>query len=281
MWTRKELKQRAKDALRRNYWKIVLITFLAGILMSGPEAAGSAFGSSDSAVVDSGGQEELSAEHGAAEKSAYNAQALQTEGERAVGDGREEYKERRLVFMISVVAFSVVFCVAVIMIYAIAALLYNPFDVGVRRFMLKSIEDRAQVKEIAFGFDHSYRNVVKTMFHMDMRTLAWSLLLIIPGIYKAYQYRMVPYILAERPDTDWRDALRLSTEMMQGEKWQAFLLDLSFVPWMLLSLVTCGLVGLFYVDSYSYLTKAALYLRLSELRDGDALRIGEAVDDGI
>ncbi len=281
MWTRKELKQRAKEALRRNYWKIVLVAFLTSLIMSGPTMAGSATGSSSGVTAGGGRQEEPAAEYRAAEESADDAQALQTDGERAADDGREEYKERRMVFMISVVAFTVAFCVAFIVIYVITALLYNPFSVGVSRFMLKSIDDRAQVKEIAFGYDHSYKNVVKTMFHMDMRTLAWSLLFIIPGICKAYQYRMVSYILAERPDMEWRDALRLSTEMMQGEKWRAFVLDLSFVPWRLLSLITCGVAGIFYADAYIYLTKAALYRRLCELRDQDALRTGEAVDDGI
>ena len=46
------------------------------------------------------------------------------------------------------------------------------------------------------------------MFHYDIRIFLWSLLFIIPGFYKQYQYRMVPYILAETPDMDYKEVLQ-------------------------------------------------------------------------
>ena len=129
--------------------------------------------------------------------------------------------------------------------------------------MTKSVEDVAQVKEIAYGFDHSYKNVIKTMFHYDIRVALWYLLFIIPGIYKQYQYRLVPYILAEHPDMPYREVLKRSAALMCGHKWKAFLLDLSFIPWHILGLITCGIVEIFYTAPYQALTSAALYRRLS------------------
>lgn len=169
------------------------------------------------------------------------------------------------------VMFAVIAIVIVLVILAIAfafsMLLYNPFHVGVQRFMLKSVDDKAEVKEVLYAFDHSYKNVVRTMFHKDIRVLLWSLLFVIPGIYKSYQYRMVSYILAEHPDTDYRQALQMSKDMMNGEKWHAFVLDLSFILWHMLGAITCGIVELFYVNPYIWLTDAALYRKLCELHD--------------
>ena len=101
------------------------------------------------------------------------------------------------------------------------------------------------------------------MFHYDIRIALWYLLFIIPGIYKQYQYRLVPYILAERPDMPYREVLQRSAALMNGHKWKAFLLDLSFIPWHILGIITCFIVEIFYAAPYQALTSAALYRRLS------------------
>ena len=49
---------------------------------------------------------------------------------------------------------------------------------------------------------------------------------------------------------------------MRGQKWKAFVLDLSFLGWGILSLLTLGIVGIFYVNPYRNMTNAALYERL-------------------
>lgn len=79
---------------------------------------------------------------------------------------------------------------------------------------------------------------VWTLFLMKLYTFLWSLLLIIPGIVKSYEYRMVPYLLADCPDLSTEDAFRISREMMDGEKMNAFILDLSFIGWKILSSIT-------------------------------------------
>lgn len=104
-----------------------------------------------------------------------------------------------------------------------------------------------------------YGNVVKTMFFRDLFTFLWSLLFIIPGIIKSYEYKMVPYLLAEYPDMDRKEVFARSRDMMYGQKWNTFVLDLSFIPWNILSTITFGLVGLFYVSPYQDATYAELY----------------------
>ena len=73
---------------------------------------------------------------------------------------------------------------------------------------------------------------------------------------------MVPYLLADCPQMSRKDAFRISKEMMQGQKMDAFILDLSFIGWHLLSAVTCGLAEIFYVSPYVNATNAELFLAL-------------------
>lgn len=284
MWTRKELKQRAKEALQRNYWKIMLVAAFAAILGGGLSSSGSSASGRVSGVVtanmtvDDEQYDEVDGVYGEdVDRDDVNTNDMETDEEineeineeivRSFEEAREELGDTTVT--VYMVMFAVVAVIIVLVIFAIAfavsVLLYNPFHVGVQRFMLKSVDDKAEVKEVLYAFDHSYKNVVRTMFHKDIRILLWSLLFVIPGIYKSYQYRMVSYILAEHPDTDYRQALQMSTDMMNGEKWHAFVLDLSFILWHMLGAITCGIVELFYVNPYVWLTDAALYRRLCEL----------------
>ena len=125
--------------------------------------------------------------------------------------------------------------------------------------------EKAGLGYMLSGFQNgAYGKTVWTLFLMKLYTFLWSLLLIIPGIVKSYEYRMVPYLLADCPDLSTEDAFRISREMMDGEKMNAFILDLSFIGWKILSSITCGLVGLFYANPYEYATDAELFLILKQ-----------------
>ena len=84
----------------------------------------------------------------------------------------------------------------------------------------------------------------------------------IPGIVKSYEYRMIPYIMAEHPELSYKEAFRMSKEMMQGNKWSAFVLDLSFLGWHILGIMTLGILEIFYVAPYVAMTDAYLYKTL-------------------
>ena len=73
---------------------------------------------------------------------------------------------------------------------------------------------------------------------------------------------MIPYLLAEDPNLSFNEAKRLSTEMMDGEKWDAFVLDLSFLLWEILAAITFNLVGIFWVNPYYEFTSVELYKTL-------------------
>lgn len=96
---------------------------------------------------------------------------------------------------------------------------------------------------------------------VSLYTFLWSLLFIIPGIVKSYSYAMTPYILLDRPELSPTEAIKESEKMMNGHKMDLFILDLSFIGWILLSMLTCGVLIL-YVEPYMMATKAAFYLEL-------------------
>lgn len=264
MWTRSELKKKAKAALGRNYWRIVLASIILS-LFGGGLGVGYTYNHaySDDDIKD---VQDRYREEGTLIFDDEYDEYESWQSEMGIDD---ELTGAALIMMM--VTFLIVFLVVFIVVFAVSylfqAFLLNPLTVGIRRFMAKSIaneSENAEIAELAFGFDHSYQNIVKTMFHMDLSVFLWSLLFVLPGIYKKYQYRMVPYILTEYPDMPYQEALNLSKMMMDGEKWNAFVLDLSFFPWMLLTIITCGMVGIFYVEGYYQLTCGALYLALRQ-----------------
>ena len=150
---------------------------------------------------------------------------------------------------------------------ALRIFLLRPLEVGCRRYFLEDIIRPAELDCLKAGFSGNYRNVVWVMFCRDVFIFLWTLLLIVPGIVKSYEYRMVPYVLAENPDLSREEAFALSKRMMDGDKMNAFILDLSFIGWAILTILTCGLVGIFYYQPYLALTDAALYQTLKKKVD--------------
>lgn len=136
----------------------------------------------------------------------------------------------------------------------------NIFEVGTHRFYMENRERRADVRSVLYGFKNGgYGNTVLALFLRDLYIALWSLLLVIPGIIKSYEYRMVPYILSENPNMPQKRAFEISRQMMDGQKMDTFILDLSFIGWNILSGLTCGVLGIFYVKPYYLATFAELY----------------------
>lgn len=138
--------------------------------------------------------------------------------------------------------------------------LFNALTVGSSWFYFKNLNDpNTGVSTLAKPFETNYLNITKTMFFRGLYTFLWSLLFFFPGVVKYYEYILVPYLIAENPDMDTDEAFRESRRLMDGNKWNAFILDLSFIGWDILSLCTLTLLGIFYVNPYKDATHAALY----------------------
>lgn len=136
----------------------------------------------------------------------------------------------------------------------------NLLKMGGYRFFILNQTAQPGIGTLLDGFRSGhYVNIVLTMFLRDLFTTLWSLLLVVPGIVKHYEYLMVPYIIAENPAMDYKEAFQISKQMMDGEKMEAFIMDLSFLGWYLLSAVTCGLFAIFYVNPYVQASFAEMY----------------------
>lgn len=105
---------------------------------------------------------------------------------------------------------------------------------------------------------------------MGLRIILWSFLFIVPGIIAALRYSQATYLMLEDPDMGINDSLRKSGELMRGYKGKLFVLDLSFILWMLLIPVTFGLIAL-YLRPYMELTSVQFYYDLRRERPTEGL----------
>ena len=142
---------------------------------------------------------------------------------------------------------------------ALSLLVFNPLIVGCYRFFLQNSRGGAELNELGAGFKDDWGNVILVMFLRNLFIALWSLLFVIPGIVKAYSYRMVPYLLKDHPELSGTQVITISRQMMKGHKADAFVLDLSFIGWLILSVLTCGILHIFWVGPYIQATDAELY----------------------
>ncbi|MBQ3389696.1 MAG: DUF975 family protein [Firmicutes bacterium] len=247
MWVRKELKAKGKAAFKANYWRCVLVALILTAIVAGGAGVSGANGVNNAIDQNNPGQAVESAVGIESEELASQLSDLQAEAEDAGISG----------IVVAVVAG--VLGLALIVGLLIDFLLLNPLSAGCHYFFARNSHEKAGLGHIAAGFESGYGRVVKIMLLTDVFLILWYCLFIIPGIIKTYSYRMVPYIVADQPELEGREAINRSREMMNGNKWRAFVLDLSFILWGLLSLITLGIVGVFYVNPYYQATNAELY----------------------
>lgn len=228
MWTRRQLKERAKADVSRSYWGLVLM----GLIVSIIDGVGNGYNSSSSSSTDS----------------MRNLTTNNVDWDLFFG----------ILFIVLVFAL-----IGILAGLALKAFLLNPLRLGATKYFIEAARGEKKAGDIgligyAFGGGR-YKNIVKTLFLRDLYVFLWSLLFLIPGIIKSYEYAMIPYILAERPDLETEEVFELSRRMMSGEKFDVFILGLSFIGWMFIALLSFGFAAVFYVNPYIYMTDAELY----------------------
>ena len=220
MWNRAELKMRGNMAFKKHYVSAVVVALLMGI-----------FGT-------------VSGESSA----------------RRVSENSDIYSGN--LFNVGMITGLLAGIATVVILIVLVAKVFvgNLLKMGGYRFFILNQTAQPGIGTLLDGFRSGhYVNIVLTMFLRDLFTALWSLLLVVPGIVKHYEYLMVPYIIAENPAMDYKEAFQISKQMMDGEKMEAFIMDLSFLGWYLLSAVTCGLLAIFYVNPYVQASFAEMY----------------------
>ncbi len=147
--------------------------------------------------------------------------------------------------------------------FSIVGILLLPIFYGYSITFLALI--RREDLEIGRLFDgfRDYGRILGTVLLMGIYVVLWTLLFIIPGIVKAYSYAMTNYILKDEPQLRFNSAIEKSMEMMRGYKMKLFLMDLSFIGWGLLCLLTLG-IGFLFLVPYIQSSHAAFYEYIKE-----------------
>lgn len=139
-------------------------------------------------------------------------------------------------------------------------IIVGPFIIGMNMFYLRAVRGEERRYETLFE-PLSKGDFLNTMILYLLKTvfiMLWSLLFIIPGIIKSYAYSMAEYIYIDDPTLSASECLAKSQALMDGNKGKLFLLDLSFIGWILLSMLTFGILSL-WVAPYQQATRAAFY----------------------
>ena len=142
----------------------------------------------------------------------------------------------------------------------ILSLLALPLSWGLTVSLLRNHrEESVDLENLFDGFRGGrYTRVFCALFLVNLFTFLWALLLIIPGIMKAFSYALTPYILLDEPELTAKQAISRSCEIMEGRRWKLFCLYLSFIGWGILSLLTFG-IGFLWLAPYMNASIAAFY----------------------
>ncbi len=124
---------------------------------------------------------------------------------------------------------------------------------GVYKYMLMFVRRGYSESGYIFsGFTSGINTLVRSFLLIILTNIfiyLWSLLLVIPGIVAALRYSMAFFILADDENIKPIDAIRISKQMTYGHKWRLFKLGLSFIGWLLLCVLTCG-IGIIFLAPY-------------------------------
>lgn len=135
-----------------------------------------------------------------------------------------------------------------------------PLTWGYQTLFLGAIRGgEATAKDMFEGYNKElFSRVLTTTLLYYVYVFLWSLLLLIPGCIKAYSYAMTPYILKDNPEMKNNAAIEESMRMMDGHKLELFLLDLSFIGWAILSILTCC-IGFLWLTPYMNMARVNFY----------------------
>ena len=145
--------------------------------------------------------------------------------------------------------------------FLISVFVGNAIAVGLCNYFIKNTDSKPSFKDAFSGFKIKYGRNIGTILLIGIKIALWSILFVIPGIIKTYEYAIIPYILADDPEISSKDAFKKAKQMMKGNKWRLFKLEFSFIGWVLLCVLTLG-IGTFFLIPYVNAANAEFYVEL-------------------
>lgn len=142
-------------------------------------------------------------------------------------------------------------------------------QLGYCKFLLRQHDGEPYEVGDLFSQFHRFTDGFLQNFLRIVYTTLWTLVFIIPGIMASYSYAMTPFLMAENPDLRPNEAISLSKDMMNGHKGELFALDLSFIGWSILCILTLN-IGRLWLNPYLNAAHAAFYRELKAQHDSSA-----------
>lgn len=271
-FNRVSLKTKAKQILRKNWGWAILVTLILTIIT--PTASSTFLSSRTEEMINPSRYTQV----------VQNDQNVHIDSENRININEyrpdnvlKRYKEQVDAIVKNVIPgytgstwalFFVAVFIALMFSFALKVFVFNPIQVGCMKWYLKNrTEDKPKLRILVDTFVNGYLRTVWIMFLRDIFTFLWLCLFIVPGIIKSYEYRMIPYLLAENSELTYKEAFGMTKRLMDGNKMDTFVLDISFLPWILLSAITCGIISVVYVMPYIALTDTELYVCLCQGKD--------------
>ncbi len=152
----------------------------------------------------------------------------------------------------------------VFLLYFVAIIAAVPINVGIFYFYrrLTNEGDAAEYGDLLKGHTDNFPRNLGRLVQMQIFINLWMILLIVPGIIKAFSYAMTPYILGDddiKKDATSPSPITISRLMMDGHKMDLFVLILSFIGWFILGAITLNILTILFVAPYFHLTLARFY----------------------
>ncbi len=140
-----------------------------------------------------------------------------------------------------------------------ALVITTPMTLSLIKIHLDLVNEdkRPQIADVFYGYS-DFSSSVLVVIITALFTFLWSLLFVIPGIVKAISYSQAYYIIAENKGMPAIDAINRSKAMMHGHKMDYFVLQLSFIGWGLVGMLTFG-IAFIWILPYMNATNANFY----------------------
>lgn len=222
----REIKQNAREALSGNWFSAVIAGFIATVLGAVSMSGGVSF--------------------------SFNFTSEKSFEESA---GQLNIPEEVLVTIALVLA--VVAIVA--SVYAVIQLIVGSVvSIGYAEFNINIVESEdPSISTLFSNFDRS-KTAIWARILRSIKIALWTLLFVIPGIVASYKFALMEFVLADNPEMSAREALKESKELMSGNKWRLFCLQLSFIGWYLLGILTLG-IAFIWIVPYQQASYAEFY----------------------
>ena len=266
---RKELKSKAKKVFKRNYLKTILVVFIIGLLLKG--SYGISTINSQTATNNHQQKNNYQLVNEVATKISKKSSSGKSSGVIAPFFNKVTEKDSAVIgflnalnlFLLKEKVNAVILSIiGVVIIILLKIFIQSVFEIGENRYFLEQRRYNTSVKKILFPFTvHKNIHLALIILIRDIYLMLWNLT-IVGGIIKYYEYMMIPYILAENPNISRKEAFRLSKEIMNGRKFEAFKLDVSFIGWEILGMLTFGILDVFFVKGYKKCTFAEYYMQI-------------------